>query len=36
VPTTYIIDPSGKIVVAGHPAAMALDETVDGALKAAR
>jgi len=36
VPTTYIIDASGKIVVGGHPAAMALEQRVDEALKAAR
>lgn len=33
VPTTYIIDPSGKILLAGHPAAMALDDKVAAALK---
>ncbi|HWW00659.1 MAG TPA: TlpA disulfide reductase family protein [Candidatus Acidoferrum sp.] len=33
VPTTYIIDAQGKIVVAGHPAAMNIDNQVDAALK---
>ena len=36
VPTTYIIDAAGKIVAAGHPAAMAIDRKVDAALNAAR
>jgi thiol-disulfide isomerase/thioredoxin len=33
VPTTYIIDAQGKIVVAGHPVAMNIGERVDAALK---
>jgi hypothetical protein len=36
VPTTYIIDTTGKIVVAGHPAALAIDEQVEAALKSAK
>jgi hypothetical protein len=36
VPTTYIIDAQGKIVRAGHPAAMNIDEIVDGVLKPAK
>ncbi len=36
VPTTYIIDASGRIVMAGRPAEMALDETVEAALKPGR
>lgn len=36
VPTTYIIDASGKIIVAGHPATMNLGQTVDAALKTGR
>ena len=36
VPITYIIDAQGKIVVAGHPAAMAIDERVNGVLMATR
>ena len=32
VPTTYIIDPSGKILAAGHPAALDIDGTVTAAL----
>jgi thiol-disulfide isomerase/thioredoxin len=32
VPTTYIIDARGKIVDAGHPAAMRLEEKVEEAL----
>jgi thiol-disulfide isomerase/thioredoxin len=32
VPTTYIIDAHGKIVVAGHPAAMPIEEKVEAAL----
>jgi thiol-disulfide isomerase/thioredoxin len=34
VPTTYIIDGAGKILTAGHPAALRIDEIVDSALKA--
>ena len=33
VPTTYIIDGAGKIVTAGHPAAMRIDDLVDSLLK---
>jgi thiol-disulfide isomerase/thioredoxin len=33
VPTTYIIDAQGKIIVAGHPAALNIGERVDAALK---
>jgi thiol-disulfide isomerase/thioredoxin len=33
VPTTYIIDPQGKIIQAGHPAGMPIAITVDGLLK---
>ena len=33
VPTTYIIDADGKIVTAGHPAALRLEALVDSALK---
>jgi thiol-disulfide isomerase/thioredoxin len=36
VPTTYIIDSQGKISVAGHPAALAIDEKVDASLKATK
>ena len=36
VPTTYIIDKDGKIVQAGHPAAMNIGEIVDGLLTAAK
>ena len=36
VPTTYIIDAQGKIVRAGHPAAMTIDEIVDAMLKSAK
>ncbi len=32
VPTTYIIDPQGKIVKAGHPASMDIGEEVDKLL----
>ena len=32
VPTTYIIDTQGRIVQAGHPAAMSIDEKVDAVL----
>lgn len=32
VPTTYIIDSSGKVVTAGHPAAMNIAEEVDTLL----
>jgi thiol-disulfide isomerase/thioredoxin len=34
VPTTYIIDKDGKIVQAGHPAAMNIGDIVDGLLTA--
>ncbi len=33
VPTTYIIDAGGKIVRAGHPAAMPIGEIADGLLQ---
>ena len=33
VPTTYVIDPQGKISQAGHPAAMKLEDIVDSRLK---
>jgi thiol-disulfide isomerase/thioredoxin len=33
VPTDYIIDPEGKIVVSGHPAAMNIGEAVGSLLK---
>jgi thiol-disulfide isomerase/thioredoxin len=33
VPTTYIIDPQGQIIQAGHPAGMPIAITVDGLLK---
>jgi thiol-disulfide isomerase/thioredoxin len=33
VPTTYIIDPQGKVIEAGHPAGMSIAKTVDGLLK---
>jgi thiol-disulfide isomerase/thioredoxin len=36
VPMTYIIDPQGKIVVAGHPAAMDINERVAAALQATK
>jgi thiol-disulfide isomerase/thioredoxin len=36
VPTTYIIDKDGKIVQAGHPAAMNIGQIVDGLLTAAK
>ena len=36
VPTTYIIDAQGKIVAAGHPAALPIEERVDRLLKAAK
>ncbi len=29
VPTTYIIDPQGKVVIAGHPASMPIADKVD-------
>jgi hypothetical protein len=32
VPTTYLIDAQGKIVVAGHPAALPIEEKVEAAL----
>jgi thiol-disulfide isomerase/thioredoxin len=32
VPTTYIIDAQGKIVMAGHPAGLPIAKTVDGLL----
>ena len=32
VPTTYIIDPQGKIIQAGHPAGMPIAKTVDALL----
>jgi len=36
VPTTYIIDGQGRIIKAGHPAAMNIGEEVDGLLKLAK
>ncbi len=36
VPTTYIIDGQGKIIKAGHPAAMDIGHEVDAVLKLAR
>ena len=36
VPTTYIIDTQGKIVQAGHPAAMRIDEKVEAVLHATK
>lgn len=33
VPTTYIIDAGGKIIVAGHPASLNIADLVDAALK---
>jgi thiol-disulfide isomerase/thioredoxin len=33
VPTTYIIDAKGKIVKAGHPAALPIGDIVDGLVK---
>jgi len=32
VPTTYIIDQQGKIVIAGHPASLPIEKTVAGLL----
>ena len=32
VPTTYIIDPQGKIIWAGHPSGMPIAKTVDAHL----
>ncbi len=36
VPTTYIIDPQGAIVVAGHPASMRIGDKVDSVLSEAK
>ena len=36
VPTTYIIDGQGKIIRAGHPAAMDIGREVDTLLKLAK
>jgi len=36
VPTTYIIDTQGKIVKAGHPAAMNIEDEVNGQLSLAK
>jgi thiol-disulfide isomerase/thioredoxin len=33
VPTTYIIGADGKIIVAGHPAGMRIEETITASLK---
>jgi hypothetical protein len=33
VPTTYIVDAGGKVIVAGHPAALNIADQVDAALK---
>jgi len=33
VPTTYIIDPQGKVVVAGHPVGLRIAETVDSLVR---
>ena len=33
VPTTYILDADGKIVIAGHPAALPIEATVEHLLK---
>ena len=36
IPTTYIIDPDGKIVEAGHPAGMQIPERINELLAKAR
>ena len=32
VPTTYLIDPQGKIATAGHPGGMKIEQQVDAML----
>lgn len=36
VPTTYIIDPQGRVAIAGHPAALPIAAKVDELLKGAK
>jgi thiol-disulfide isomerase/thioredoxin len=36
VPTTYVIDPLGRIVIGDHPASMKIDEEVEAALHVAK
>jgi thiol-disulfide isomerase/thioredoxin len=36
VPTTYIIAPDGKIIIAGHPESMQIDREVNDVLKTAK